>query len=241
MPLTAVILAAGAGSRLGELAMRYSKATVPVAGRPLIYWITDMLSAAGVEQFVIVGHPSDSRLAEIMNELDRATLVIQRERRGIADALHCALPAVNSEPAFLACACDSLYPVTEVETLIDRGRANLDDAIVGVLEMGRAATASRSVVQTDGEQVTQIVEKPVPGSVDSGLVALPLYWLPQRFMPYCSYAAANRGETYVSTALNRFLLSGGTLRAVAFSRRLEVTTPEDLQSAATELAQPSSL
>ena len=43
----AVIAAAGAGTRLGALGTRYSKAMVPIAGRPLIDWVLARLRAAG--------------------------------------------------------------------------------------------------------------------------------------------------------------------------------------------------
>ncbi|MBI3786572.1 MAG: NTP transferase domain-containing protein [Deltaproteobacteria bacterium] len=231
MPLTAVILAAGVGSRLGDIGKRYSKPTVPVAGRPLIHWIADMLASAGVERLVIVGHPSDRRLAEITRDMGHATLVIQAQRRVIADALHCALPEVADEDAYLACACDSLYRSTEVAALIGMGRRNPGSAIVGVLEMGIEATASRSAVQLDGDDVTEIIEKPAPGTIDSGLVALPLYWLPRAFAAHVAYTSQATNETFISTSLTRFRRSGGSIRALRLSMRLEITTAEDLARA----------
>src|SRR5512147_2802307 len=97
MPLTAVILSAGAGSRLGELGRRHSKAMLPVAGRPLIDWSIERLRAAGVDRLVVVGHVSDADLEVFLHSSHPDVILVrQGERRGIADALRLALPSVEA-------------------------------------------------------------------------------------------------------------------------------------------------
>jgi NDP-sugar pyrophosphorylase family protein len=240
MALTAVVLAAGAGTRLGVVGTRTSKAMLPVAGQPLVEWVFAMLERAGVERLVVVGHPSDTELARLTRSRGNATLVLQAERRGIADALTCALPALAGEAAYLACACDSLYRVPEVRRLIDTGRSLPQAAAVAVLEMDRAATASRSAVRLQGNRVIDIVEKPRPGTVDSPVVALPLYWLPSAIAPFCGAAARDGNERYVSTALRSFIQSGGNVLAVPMTARIEITTPTDIEAAEHYLAQTPS-
>jgi len=230
---TAVILAAGAGSRLGALGRRHSKPTVPLAGRPLIDWVIGYLRAAGVGHIIVVGHPADARLAAVLRDSHpQITLVHQPERRGIADALCHALPLVADQSAYLACACDSLFKPADIARLIASGQAQTDAAVIGVLEMGVAATASRSAVRLDGNRVVEILEKPAPGSVASGLVALPLYWLPRCVAPHLEAVPPLRGEHYVSRALNTFAQSGGQVRAVTISERVEITTAADVAAAA---------
>lgn len=230
MPLTAIILAAGAGARLGALGTRCSKPMLPIAGRPLIDWLIARLHAAGVERLVVVGHSADQLMRDYLREMHQeAQLVIQSKRRGIADALHLALPLVAGEPGYLACACDSLFDSDDIAQLIARGRTRPTTAAVGVLEMGSAATASRSAVLLDGERVTQIVEKPVPGSVASGIVALPVYWLPPAMSRHIEHVHPLGAERFISTALNDFVAAGGTVLAVRMRDRLEVTTAEDVE------------
>jgi NDP-sugar pyrophosphorylase family protein len=225
---TAVILAAGAGSRLGEIGRRFSKAMLPVAGRPLIAWVVDRLRAGGAERLVVVGHDSDAALAGLVAGLDDAILVRQSERRGIAAALRLALPSLAGVEAYLACACDSLFDAADIAAVIALGRKRGQAAVVGVLEMGAAATATRSAVRIDGERVVEIVEKPAPGSVSTGLVSMPLYWLPASFSAQLSAPSSTAGEEYVSTALAAFVAAGGELLAHRVRRRLEITTPEDI-------------
>jgi len=162
-------------------------------------------------------------------------LVTQSERRGIADALQRALPLVANEPAYLACACDSVFQPAEIAQLIALGRSEPNAAVIGVGEMGSAATASRSAVRLDGNQVREIVEKPAPGTASSGLVAMPLYWLPRSSHPDIQTAPALGAERYISTALNAFIAAGGRVLAFHVSGRLEITTAEDVGRAAAHL------
>lgn len=226
--LTGVILAAGAGSRLGDLGKQYSKPTVPVAGRALIDWVIDSLRGAGIGRIIVVGHPLDTRLAAVLAQRDPVIeLVLQQERRGIAAAIACALPALRSDETFLACACDSLYPQEDLDELVKRARNAPAAAHVAVLDMGQAATASRSAVLVSANRVERIVEKPSPGSVDSGLVALPLYVLPVAARPLL--AEQDAGESYVTTALSRFIDRGGDVQAFHMRQRWELTVAEDVE------------
>ena len=236
MALTAIILAAGVGTRLGALGTRYSKPMLPIAGQPLIGWLVTRLRAAGVERLVVVGHASDEHLRDYLHDAQRdAQLVIQSERRGIAEALRLALSLVEEEAGYLACACDSLFDPNDIARLIACGRAQLNTAVVGVLDMGRAATTSRSAVLLDGDRVKEIVEKPAPGSVASGSVALPVYWLPSAMSSYIEHVRPLGTERYISTALNDFVAAGHTVLAVRMRCRLEITTAADVEHAETVL------
>jgi dTDP-glucose pyrophosphorylase len=231
--VSAVILAAGAGRRLGALGRRHSKPMLPLAGRPLVAWVIDSLRQAGIVRLVVVGHPSDAALAAFLQAgYPDITLALQPERRGIADALQHALPLIADQPAYLCCACDSVFESADIARVLAVGRRCVGEAVIAVLDMGRAATSARSAVVLDGDRVTRIVEKPPPGTAPSGLVALPLYWLPAAVGPLLTDVPAVGGERHVSTALNVFLHAGGSARAVIVRHRLEITTATDAEQAA---------
>jgi NDP-sugar pyrophosphorylase family protein len=231
-----VILAAGAGTRLGELGRRYTKPMVPIAGRPLLDWVIARLRRAGVGRLVVVGHVSDAALATFLstNHPDIAH-VVQSERRGIADAVRLAFPLLAAEPAYVACACDSVFEAGDIGQLIALGQGHPEAAVIGVMAMGPAATASRSAVRVDGNRVRDSVEKPAPGSVASDLVALPLYWLPRGMRTAIETVPPIGAERYLSTALSGFIARGGTVLALPVSSRLEITTAEDVARAAAGL------
>jgi NDP-sugar pyrophosphorylase family protein len=228
-PVTAVILAAGAGRRLGALGDAGSKAMVRVLGRPLIEWVLERLGDAGIEEVIVVAHADDQPLQELIKRPPaRAAVVVQRQRLGIADAVVQALSALGEPASYLACACDSLFESQDIRAVVAAGGADTGIAVVGVQNMGVPATASRSAVEIDGGWVARIVEKPPPGTTASPLVALPLYWLTPAVAPHLRAAAAIGGERHVSTALNDFIAAGGRVRAVPVARRIEITSPADV-------------
>jgi UDP-N-acetylglucosamine diphosphorylase / glucose-1-phosphate thymidylyltransferase / UDP-N-acetylgalactosamine diphosphorylase / glucosamine-1-phosphate N-acetyltransferase / galactosamine-1-phosphate N-acetyltransferase len=228
---TAVVLAAGAGTRLGELGRRYSKPMVPLNGRPLIDWVLRRLQAAGIERVIVVRYVEDVPLTIFLRAEHRGVeIVTQSERRGIGDALRQARALVAAEPAYLACACDSLFEVEDLCRVIECGRRDASTAALGVLEMGAAATAARSAVRLDGDRVLEIIEKPPPGTAPSGLVAMPLYWLPRSAAVYIENVAPVGNEAYISTALNDFIRAGGLVRAVRVRWRMEITTAADVDA-----------
>jgi NDP-sugar pyrophosphorylase family protein len=234
-PTTAILLAAGAGRRLGALGRSTSKAMVPLRGRPLVQWVRERLTAAGVGRVIVVAHESDQPLRDfVRRQAPELRVVVQRERLGIADAVVQALPQVHDH-GYVACACDSLFDEADIRRVIEAGRGSPSTAVVGVQEMGVEATSTRSAVEVHDGVVVRLLEKPAPGTTASPLVALPLYWLPADVTPFLRNATPVGGERHVSTALNQFIAAGGRVRAITIAHRTEITTAEDLARAEEEL------
>ncbi len=228
----AVILAAGASSRLGQVGSHYSKPTVPIAGQPLIGRLIDSLRAAGVGRIVVVGHPSDQRLSAYLHlHHPEVELVMQSERRGTADALRHALPLLASEPAYLACACDGLLVPDDVARVQRLGQGRPGTAVVGVLETP-AGTAP-----ADDTSVLQVIEAHALSNAPGQPVPTPLYWLPRSLSSYIDTVAPGSAETDIGTALNSFVINGGTVHAVRLANRPAITEEEDIESAEAWLRQ----
>ena len=110
-PKTAMVLAAGLGTRMRPLTDTLPKALVPVAGRALIDRVLDELVAAGVERAVInVHHFADQMEAHLAARRDPQVL-ISDERAQLLDSgggIQAARPLLGAEPFFLA-NIDSLW------------------------------------------------------------------------------------------------------------------------------------
>jgi bifunctional UDP-N-acetylglucosamine pyrophosphorylase/glucosamine-1-phosphate N-acetyltransferase len=92
---TAVIPAAGRGSRLG---FHRPKILYPVAGRPILDWLLDFLQP-NCSELVFVLSPDGA--ADVASELEqrvpgRYKVVIQHTPTGMGDAVALALPAVHT-------------------------------------------------------------------------------------------------------------------------------------------------
>lgn len=231
---TAIIVAAGQGRRLGELGKQYSKPMVPILERPLIYWGVTALRAVGAKRVIVVAHPDNEPLRRYSVDDLGAELALQPQRLGIADAVLRGMSLLSAGEPSLACACDSLFLSVELAELVDLGRAEPAVARIGVLDMGRDATISRSAVTVSDGRVVSIVEKPARS--ESPLVGLPLYWLPAAVEPYLRQAAPLNGEQHVTTGLAAWIEAGGVVKAERLSERLELTSAADVASFEANLA-----
>lgn len=110
-PKTAMVLAAGMGTRMRPLTDDLPKALVPVAGRPLIDRVLDKLVEAGVERAVVnVHHFADQVEAHLARRTDLQVL-ISDERGGLLDSgggIQHARALLGEDPIFVA-NIDSLW------------------------------------------------------------------------------------------------------------------------------------
>lgn len=117
-PKTAMVLAAGLGTRMRPLTDDRPKALVEVGGRPLIDHVLDRLAEAGVERAVVNVHWFADRLEAHLKARGRGPeIVISDERAELLETgggLKKARPLLGDDPVFVA-NIDSVW--------IDRGDA----------------------------------------------------------------------------------------------------------------------
>lgn len=116
-PTTAMILAAGLGTRMRPLTDDRPKALVEVGGRALIDHVLDRLAEAGVEKAVVNVHWFADRLESHLAARTRPEVLISDERAELLETgggLKKARPLLGDDPVFVA-NIDSVW--------IDRGGA----------------------------------------------------------------------------------------------------------------------
>jgi MurNAc alpha-1-phosphate uridylyltransferase len=110
-PQTAMVLAAGLGTRMRPLTDSIPKALVPVAGRTLLDRVLDKLAQAGVRRAVVnVHHFADQVEAHLKTRSD-LEILISDERAGLLDSgggIQHARALLGEDPIFVA-NIDSLW------------------------------------------------------------------------------------------------------------------------------------
>ena len=92
MPMTAIVLAAGEGTRMKS---RHPKVTHKLLDRPLVSWVTRAARLAGAQRIVVVvGHGADEVRACLSAEKD-VEFVEQAERLGTGHAVRTALEGAH--------------------------------------------------------------------------------------------------------------------------------------------------
>lgn len=103
-PRSAMVLAAGMGTRMHPLTEKMPKPLVAVAGKPLIDHVLDRLAAAGVERAVVNIHHFADQLARHLEPRTRPRVVLSDERGlllGTGGGVGNALPHLGDAPFFL--------------------------------------------------------------------------------------------------------------------------------------------
>jgi len=114
--LTAVILAAGLGTRMKSA---LPKVLHPIAGRPLLHYALCAAFEAGVERAVVVtsGHPQiEQLLAREFGE--RVSTAVQNPPRGTGDAARLGIEQVQTERVLILCGDTPLVRAEELSRLV---------------------------------------------------------------------------------------------------------------------------
>ena len=109
---TAMVMAAGHGTRMRPLTNDRSKAMVEVGGQPLIDHMLDRLAAVGVERAVINVHAHADHLeAHLKRRTSGPKIIISDEREALLETgggVVKALPLLGAEP-ILICNIDAIW------------------------------------------------------------------------------------------------------------------------------------
>jgi bifunctional UDP-N-acetylglucosamine pyrophosphorylase/glucosamine-1-phosphate N-acetyltransferase len=124
-PLTAILLAAGQGTRMKSLK---PKVLHELCGRPMIHFVVETALAAGAEDvIVVVGHGREDVSAYLTQAFGaKVRTAVQETQQGTGHAVRCALPSLAAEAdrVLLLCGDTPLLDAAELHRL----PAALDEA-----------------------------------------------------------------------------------------------------------------
>ncbi len=236
MTTQAIILAAGRGSRLGEVTGRTPKPLIPVAGRPIIVHQLDGLLQAGIRSVAIVtgylGHEIETELGNGSVAAATITYFRQEELNGSAKALELAREFADNEP-FIFSWGDILVEPANYQRVVQASR--FTGAAIAVNPVDDPAEGAAVYVDDpsgDGD-VTNIVEKPAPGTSETPWNNAGLGVLPPAIWPIIEkLEPSERGEYDLTDAIATLVKNGRRVRAVPVEGPwFDIGTPENLKEA----------
>ncbi len=223
--MIAVVLAAGRGTRLGDIGV--PKPLVPVGGVAVIDRILDGLASDGFEEaIVITGHGADEVERHVVDHHGVGVrFARQAEPLGTAHALRAARDLLGEAP-FLVTWADVIVEPRAYRRVADAATGH--DAAVAVNHV--ADLSAGGAVSLSNGLVTGVTEKPGPGAGWNltGILALdPLVW------PYVDGVEQSvRGEFELPEAIDAWVGDGASIAAVPMDGKVfEIGTPEGLAAA----------
>lgn len=226
----AVILAAGRGSRLGELTKDRPKSMLPILGRPIMARVMDRMREAGIRRFVVVIGDHEGAIASYLSSSwypdCEVKFALQITPTGTVDALMLARPHLTGP--FVLSSVDNLTSAAHVANLVNTFNQAPDCiATLSLLPMYPEQMRHSSSVVIDGERVTTIEEKPEhPKGSYAGIM---LYAFDMQLLDYLDQVQVSaRGEREIASAIQASIADGKLVNYAITDWRLHLTRELDL-------------
>lgn len=117
MTTTAVILAAGKGTKLFPYADTWQKAALPLANRSLIRWQVEALQTCGVKKIIVVINHFGGQVRSALADIDGVEFVEQLKPNGTANALQYAIPRLD-EKEYLVVNGDTVFLEADIHAIL---------------------------------------------------------------------------------------------------------------------------
>ncbi|MBM3308167.1 MAG: NTP transferase domain-containing protein [Candidatus Eisenbacteria bacterium] len=236
--MKAIVLAAGKGTRMGEITDAIPKPMVEIGGRPMLWHLLKALLGAGVDETaIVVGHRGDRVRAYFGDGADvgvRISYFVQEVQDGTGRAAEPARAFAGDTPFFLTYGDivtePAVYPAMTED--FSRTRTDLLMAVRSVDDPSRWGA-----VTLDGDRITRIIEKPPPGALGTSWVNAGIFIAAPALFSYTARLELSpRGEYELTDAVRMMIEDGRSVRAFRMeSYWRDVGTPEDLAAADNEV------
>lgn len=207
-----LVLAGGSGTRLRPLTHTQAKQLLPVANRPIVFYVLDDLAAAGVTEVVVIVAPqTGDEIREAIGDGSRfaldVTYVVQDEPKGLAHAVLTAEPKLRGQP-FVMYLGDNVLE-GGVRWLVEE--FELQRPAASILLVKVPDPRQFGVAELRDGRLVRLVEKPAEPPSDLALVGV--YLFDDRIFDAArEIAPSRRGELEIADAIQRLLDAGLDVR-----------------------------
>ncbi|MFC1913745.1 glucose-1-phosphate thymidylyltransferase [Chloroflexota bacterium] len=211
--MKALVLAGGTGKRLRPLTNTTTKQLLPIANRPILHYILDMVSVTGIEQVGITTAPEwHDQVRDTLGDGRHWGLslhyLVQEKPAGLADAVTVAGKYLGDEP-FLMVLGDNIYKF-EIGAFMQHYAEEHPDTL---LLLGEVSNPARYGIadMPRGDTVIGVEEKPAIPRSNLALAGVYAF-SPLIHDVIYGIKPSPRGELEITDAIQRLIEKGGKAR-----------------------------
>jgi UTP--glucose-1-phosphate uridylyltransferase len=150
----ALIPCGGRGTRMRSIAGDGPKEMVPIAGRPAIDWVLGECAESGIDEILVVAAPGKDALVQHLSRTPGVEIAIQREPRGLADAIRLGREFAADQPLAVALPDNIFVAPTPALAQVLHAHRTVGTNIVAIVEISaREAVRRGATAALDGERV----------------------------------------------------------------------------------------
>lgn len=228
--MTAIIPAAGKGTRFLPVTRAVPKEMLPIGAKPAIQLIVEEAIEAGADDVAVIISEGKEIIRSYFEgdpELcAKVRFVYQKEQRGLGHAVLQAAEGVQGHVLVLLGDALVTGPNPSRE-MVSISRANGGASVIGLERVPPERVSRYGIVKVDGERIIDLVEKPRVEDAPSDLAIAGRYLLDADiFGLLATQAPGHGGEIQLTDAIRRLLASKPVFGYVYPGRRQDIGNPQ---------------
>jgi UTP--glucose-1-phosphate uridylyltransferase len=213
----AIVPVAGLGTRLLPATRSQPKEMLPLIDKPVVQYVVEELAEAGIERILFVTGAHKRAIEDHFDHPDVGVKILytrQARPAGLGDAIRCAEGFAN-DGVVVALGDGVIDPPGIVPRLIEAFESDGADVALAVAPVADEEVSRRGIVVVNGQEVTDLLEKPQAAEVASRTAMVGRYVLgPRVFDALRDLGPDASGEVQLTDGLRRVLAGDGRIVAV---------------------------